>query len=437
MATRADANGRATTVVRDGFGRETSRTTPDGVTITTAYTRCGPCPKVGTMAPAMAVVVRSPIAPDTTRYLDMLGRTIRTQTVSFDGAAQRTVDVAYDARGRVASVSEPYHATATPTPHHTTYAYDHRDRVTAETRPDGGSVATAYARRGNGVRATRTETVATAGTTATTTRVKTSDYNVLGELASTTDAAGTTAAVTTAYAYDASGLLRTVTVDGARKTVFGHDAAGNRTSVSSPNFGTATFAHTALGELAERTDARPRTTTHAYDKLGRLVTATDADGESRWVYDGQNGKGLLAVRCRSATANANCAQVGEYRETLARNADARLSKRTTEIGQGALPPRVFVHGYGYLGDGDANVHDGRLATVSYPSGLKVRREYNARGYLSKLIDAASNTALETYGARDAHGNVLTESYGNGTTTTRTFEAGRAGSPATSTSTGWA
>ena len=424
VATHADANGRATTVVRDGFGRETSRTTPDGVTITTAYTRCGPCPKVGTMAPAMAVVVRSPIAPDTTRYLDMLGRTIRTQTVSFDGAAQRTVDVAYDARGRVASVSEPYHATATPTPHHTTYAYDHRDRVTAETRPDGGSVATAYARRGNGVRATRTETVATAGTTATTTRVKTSDYNVLGELASTTDAAGTTAAVTTAYAYDASGLLRTVTVDGARKTVFGHDAAGNRTSVSSPNFGTATFAHTALGELAERTDARPRTTTHAYDKLGRLVTATDADGESRWVYDGPNGKGLLAVRCRSATANANCAKVGEYRETLAWNADARLSKRTTEIADGATT-QSYVHVYGYLGDGDADVHDGRLATVSYPSGLKVRREYNARGYLARLVDAATNTALETYGARDAYGNVLTETYGNGAVTTRTFEAGSA------------
>ena len=424
VATHADANGRTTTVVRDGFGRETSRTTPDGVTITTTYTRCGPCPKVGTMTPAMAVVVRSPIAPDTTRYLDMLGRTVRTQTVSFDGAAQRTVDVAYDARGRVASVSEPHHATATPSRHHTTYAYDHRDRVTAETRPGGGSVATAYARRGNGVRITRTETVATAGTTATTTRVKTSDYNILGELARATDAAGTTAAVATAYAYDASGLLAAVTVDGARKTVFGHDAAGNRTSVSSPNFGTATFAHTALGEPRARTDARSHTTTYAHDKLGRLVTATDADGESRWAYDGANGKGLPAVRCRSATANANCARVGEYRETLAWNADARPSKRTTEIADGATT-HTYAHVYGYLGDGDANVHDGRLATVSYPSGLKVRREYNARGYLARLVDAASNTALETYGARDAYGNVLTESYGNGTETTRTFEAGSA------------
>ncbi len=275
------------------------------------------------------------------------------------------------------------------------------------------------------MRATRTETVATPGGTATTTQRKTSDYNVLGELTSTTDAAGTTAAVATAYAYDASGLLRTVTVDGARKTVFGHDAAGNRTSVSSPNFGTATFAHTALGELRTRTDAKSQQTTHAYDRLGRLLTATDADGESRWAYDGADGKGLPARRCRSATANANCARVGEYRETFAWNADARLSKRTTEIGQGALAPRVFVHGYGYLGDGNANVRDGRLATVSYPSGLKVRRGYNARGYLASLVDAASNTALETYGARDAHGNVLTETYGDGTMTTRTFEAGSA------------
>lgn len=421
VATRADANGRTTAVTRDGFGRETRRVTPDGVAITTSYTRCGPCPKVGTVAPAMAVTVRSPIAPDTTRHLDALGRTIRAQTVSFDGKSQRTVDIAYDARGRVASVSEPYHATATPRRYHTTYAYDHRDRVTAEVRPDGGSVATGYARQGNGVLATRTETVVEAGK-ANTTQVRTRLYNVLGELVRTTDAAGTTAAVVTAYTRDVSGLLDTVTVDGARRTDFDHDAAGNRTAVTSPNFGKVTFAHTALGELRSRTDARGRKTTYAHDKLGRLVTATDADGESRWVYDGANGKGLPARRCRSATANALCAKVGDYRETFSWNADARLSGRTTEIADGAAT-RSYAHAYAYLGDGDADVNDGRLATVTYPSGLKVRRAYNARGYLSGLVDAATNRALETYSARDAYGNVLTESYGNGAVTTRAFQTG--------------
>ena len=421
VATHADANGRTTSITYDGFGRETSRVTPDGVTITTSYTRCGPCPKVGAVAPAMAVHVRSPVAPDATRYLDALGRTIRARTVSFDGATHRTVDVAYDAQGRVASVSEPYHATANATVHKTTYAHDHRDRPTAEVRPDGGSVAIQYARLGNTVRATRIETVAETGQ-ANTTQTKTSVYNVLGELVETTDAAGTANAVTTVYARDISGLLDAVTVDGARRTGFDHDAAGHRTSVSSPNFGTVAFTHTALGELLTRTDARSKKTTYAHDKLGRLVAATDADGVSRWTYDGMHGTGLLARRCRAATANANCANVGEYRETFAWNADARLAKRTTEIADGAAT-RTYVHAHGYLGDGDPNIHDGRLATVTYPSGLTVRREYNARGYLAKLVDAATNTALETYAAQDAHGNVTAETYGNGAATTRTFQTG--------------
>ena len=407
----------------DGFGRETKRVTPDGVTVTASYTRCGPCAQVGAVAPAMAVTVRSPVAPDTTRYLDVLGRTIRTQTVSFDGTSRRTVDVAYDARGRVASVSEPYHATATPTRHYTTYAYDHRDRPTAEGRPDGGSVSTKYARHGNGVLATRTETVVEAGK-ANVTQRRTTLHNVLGELVRATDAAGTALATSTVYAYDVSGLPDTVTVDGVLRADFDHDAAGNRTAVAGPNFGRVTFAHTALGELRERTDARSKRIAYAYDKLGRLLTASDADGESRRVYDGAHGKGRLARRCRAATANAGCGRVGEYRETFSWNADARLAKRTAEIADGAAT-RSYAHAYGYLGDGDAEVNDGRLATVTYPSGLTVRREYNAQGYLSKLVDASTNAALETYSARDAYGNVLSEAHGNGAVTTRTFQPGTA------------
>ena len=114
------------------------------------------------------------------------------------------VDVACDAQGRVASVSEPYHATATPTRHRTTYAYDHCGRVTTEGRPDGGSVSTKYVRHGNGVLVTRTETVVEAGK-ANVTQRRTTLHNVLGELVRATD------------------------------------AAGNRTAVAGPNFGRVTF----------------------------------------------------------------------------------------------------------------------------------------------------------------------------------------------------
>ena len=44
--------------------------------------------------------------------------------------------------------------------------------------------------------------------------------------------------------------------------------------------------------------------------------------------------------------------------------------------------------------------------MTYPSGLTVRRAYNAAGCLAGLVDAATNTALETSSAREAYGNVL-------------------------------
>ena len=64
-----------------------------------------------------------------------------------------------------------------------------------------------------------------------------------------------------------------------------------------------------------------------------------------------------------------------------------------------------------------------MRTVRYPSGLTVRHTYNAHGYLSGIVNHAGGTVLETYGARDAYGNVSEETYGNGVGTTRAFEAG--------------
>ena len=49
--------------------------------------------------------------------------------------------------------------------------------------------------------------------------------------------------------------------------------------------------------------------------------------------------------------------------------------------------------------------------------------YNARGYLSTLTDATTGTSrtLVTYGAMDAHGNIETETFGNGAQTTRAHD----------------
>ena len=178
-------------------------------------------------------------APTTRRYFDKLGRPIRTEVEAFEGDNPRRVDAFYDARGRLACESAPYHSDETP--HYTTYEYDLRDRVTAVTRPDGGSTAIVYKAVSaiHRVKATATETVKEADGTVADTRASERLHNILGELVEATDGAEQTLSankVTTTYVYDTSGLLETVTADGV-ETRFEYDAAGNRDERGEPGHG--------------------------------------------------------------------------------------------------------------------------------------------------------------------------------------------------------
>jgi len=61
-----DPINRTTSIVYDNFGRESSRTTPDGVVITTTYQRCGvdvSCSVVVGITPATRVSTSSPVTP--------------------------------------------------------------------------------------------------------------------------------------------------------------------------------------------------------------------------------------------------------------------------------------------------------------------------------------------------------------------------------------
>ena len=191
-----DANNRVTRVTYDPFGREKTRTTPDGVVIRTDYGACPSatvvCPSLSGVTPAMWVSTDSPVSPKTVEYLDVLGRVIHTETQAFTGAAAYRGDTVYDNRGRVTSVSEPYASTArNASAPRTTYTYDVRDRVIRVSQPDGGRTAIAYAAQTNHqVKVTVTETLAGTATGTPSTRTTERHYNVLGELVKSIDGAG-------------------------------------------------------------------------------------------------------------------------------------------------------------------------------------------------------------------------------------------------------
>ena len=430
-----DPNNRATTLTYDPFGREATRTSPDGVKSTTTRRWCTApvkCDKVGKVAPVARIDTSSPIAPTETRYLDRLGRIVRTEIESFDGNKTRRTDTHFDALGRVERVSQPHHNGDTAA--FESYEYDVRDRLTKTVRPDGGQVTVSYAvnpdtmvtNRAHQVRATRTETVRDSAGKLVATHKRFDLYNVLGELIETVEGAGATGAaattdrVQTRYAYDGSGLVKSVTVNGVTTTAFTHDDAGSRDSVTNPNLGTIAFEHTALGELRKQTDAEG-TTLFGYDKLGRLTSKKDPDGVAEWTYDPAKSIGSLHKRCYEATASATgCATLTapDFLETHAYHDDARLKSAATDIRAGAHT-RSYTHKYTY----DAQ---GRPATVEYPSGLTVRHRYNAQGYPETLTDVSDSTVLRRFDALNAYGQPTRESYGNGVKTAREFdpESGR-------------
>ena len=427
VETLTDANNRATTLAYDAFGREKRRETPDGAVIETFYERCSAttCAAVSTgtdsVQPVMRIRRTSTIGPTTWRYLDKLGRTIRTESEGFAANSRVRRDTVYDARGRVRLSSRPHYRTG-GTAHYFKYAYDVRGRVLSETRPDGSVAKMKYAVDGanrNRIEATATETVIGPDGMVAATRRTVSLYNVMGELVSRTEGANATAATdraTVTIAYNGAGQPTTRAAAGSA-TTFRYDAAGFRDRATSPNLGTVDFEYTQFGELASRKDGKG-TTRWAYDALGRTTKRFDPDGVAEWTWDPANGRGFLGSRCyraHGAAAVASCDGLSapDFRETLTYGVDARVKKAETKIG--GNPARTYEREYGYY-------PDGRLKTIAHPSGLTAYYEYNARGHRTVLRNGSSaGAALETRTAMDAYGNVTGTTYGNGAATTRVFD----------------
>ena len=420
-----DANGRILNLRHDALGREISRERAwDGVTETTAYAACGgscgavwatasACGTAGTVSAdlAMMSISTSPASPTTLRYFDELGRGVRTAVQSFGSATvHRTADVLRDGRGLVACASAPYHTGDAR--HFERHAYDVRGRPTSLERAGGGGVAVGYAADAANRGVVETVLDADGGRSGTRRRVLT--YDVLGDLVKTAenpDAGMADDRSVAAYVYDGGGLLESVTVENGTRdhaTTFAYDAAGNRTGVTGPDIGTRTFGYTALGELRTSTDGRGKTM-WTYDVLGRPTARTDpGGGVAGWVWD-TAAKGLPARR----TYDDGATSAVEYGETYAYDAAARPTTVTTTIRTTATSTETFTRTHAYD-------DEGRPSRTVHPSGLAVTYGYNARGYLSELRHGTA--ALVTYAGMDAWGNPVRETYGNGVSTARTFDA---------------
>lgn len=356
-----------------------------------------------------------PGRPEQTTLYDALGRVTRGDVVGFDGQPQSTL-YSYDSThiDRLAEARELLGGSFDSGPFSLSRAsrveYDLLGRPTRFTAANGGMTRWAYEGR-------RTTVFGPVGTE------KSEVRDLLGRVAHTADllTSPKTKELRTTFRYTAFGQLASVSDAEGNQTRFRYDTLGRRTTVTDATSGTTTYEWNAFGDMLATTDALGRKHEYAYDPLGRRVGERAVDGITCLQYDGAPG-GIGAL-----TGSVRLDGTEGSRIPVIQRSELDLLGRTMRLHQtiGGGPDLEFTFGYDTLG---------RLARTTYPevegAGLKARYNYNARGYLWTISDETSGVSsnpLEDAPAlwraveRDRLGQLTKEQFGNGVTTTHTYD----------------
>lgn len=176
---------------------------------------------------------------------------------------------------------------------------------------------------------------------------------------------------TTNLTYDGIDQLSTVVDPRNLTTTYTSDGLGNRPGLASPDTGSTARTFDLAGNVLTSTDARGKVTTYTYDALNR-VTSISYGGGTPTVLEYDGGP------------------------SGAPNAIGRLTKMTDESGQtayaydqaGRLLSKVqtVTHALGTVNRTVGYAYDGngRLASLTYPSGNRVDYGYDTNGRVNKL-----------------------------------------------------
>lgn len=379
-------------------------------------------------------------------YSDRAGRKIRSVTEAFDGANQAggtarliVQDTDYNQYGVQTVVTQPYFLDTGSSigTGATNYGVTRTD-VDALGRPVAIYTADAQGQAGSvtyrtGVsRVSAKVTITYAGLTTTTTddegQTRKEEKNVDGKLVRVTDALG----AQIVHQHDAFGnLVKTKDALGNIATI-AYDARGRKVSVDDPDSGLWKYDYDALGQLVWQQSAKQRATaspgdktTMAYDLLGRMIGRVEPENTSTWTYDScTKGVGKL---CESSTGTL-------INKKFVYDSLGRPSSARTTIESGPS----FTSALGY------NSTTGRLASQTYPSGVKVNYTYTAKGFLNTVTLAtaatvsplpatpggtpgagttlAANSVLWRAQSYNAWGKPEKQDYGNGVSNRAVYEA---------------
>lgn len=379
LTSSTDVNGIVTNYTYDSFGNIIEVATPISKTLKTTGWSAGM-----EDAPANALYFewsKSTGVPSTIEFYDCLGRLLRTVTESFDGK-KVYIDQVYNKKGNVEKNTEPYYAGEQQ--YWSKNEYDAIGRTVKQTAPDGSCNIFEY----NGL-----ETVVSDPLGSKTTKV----CNINGQLISSTDNAG--ANVT--FKYDVDGNC--IETNSPRTTIrCSYDVAGNRTSLDDPDLGFSQDTYNAFGELVSHKDSHGETK-YIYDNGGRIIKEIRPDVTITSSYDKERKGALDEVVSDGSIYSSYVYKYDNY---------GRIIKKHTVIDDKTYDSEYTYNSYN------------KVETMKYPSGLKIKNEYDACGIQTAVVDANSKKVYWQLQNINARGLIEKEKFGNGLVTTTTHDAKR-------------
>lgn len=381
-ATITDADGRATTVTRDLFGREIRVDYPDGTFKTTSYNDCvgGNCPPNTIwflQEQASGSVIKK-------TYFDILDRPIRKESESFS-SNNILSDIVYNADGTVNKESDNYFSTSSPS-NWTTFTYDEIKRLLSKTEPGSRTTQVQY----NGLSKTETNPQ---------NQKVTKIENQQGKLITTIDNQGNQII----FDYDADFNLASITDPNGNKVSMTYDLRGNKTAVNDPDMGNYTYQYNCLGLLTKQTNPKGESVIYTYDLLNRQSKRTEPEGTTQWVYDPANGKGQVYQ------VKTNNVMVQKYTY----NSIGKLSQVTYTRN---AKNKLFSYSY--------NNANGMLEQINMPNNVSVNYVYTTKGYLNNVIGIGLkpvNVTLWSANNYDQNNQLTSFITANGVVTNRVYD----------------
>lgn len=363
-----NAKGGTYTFTYDGKGQLLTATNPEGETVTQEWNEKGKLQSVANAAGERTTYDYDAKGNLTSVFLPN-GNVLNYFYDQLDRISQVSdnmgviVKNTYDANGNRLTATDGLDRTMT-------YTYDGLNRVTAEALPSGAT--TTYSYDGNSNLLTITDASGNA-TTYT--------YSSLNQQLTHTDALS----AKTQMEYDANGNMVKVTDAKGNATTYAYDALNRNTEIGFANGLSLQYSYDELSRVVASKDRAGQQFRYAYDQLGNLLSKTYPDNSSdRYTYD-------AVSRVLSAVNNA--ATVSFTYDAASRLLSETLNGKVT--------------GYAY------DVAAGKR-TLTYPSGMKVVEQLNARDLITSILQNGNEVVTMSY---NAAGQKTAQTYANGITTT--------------------